>query len=404
MPHPPEHAAATRWVVVSVMIASGVAASLHVGKVPPALPALREELDLGLVTAGWIASIFNLIGATLGIASGFAADRLGARRVLAAGLVFLIAGSTWGAAVESGAALLASRVLSGLGLVTVAVAAPRIIVSAAPPRDHGLALGAWSIYMPTGMAIAMLSAPLVMPEVGWRGLWLLHAGLTAIVLAIMLAATRRISARPSFPGRISAQALRRPGPWLLAAGFACYTVQFFAVVTWMPTFLVESVGTTREGAALAGALVVAANVIGCLAGAWLLHRRAARWKLLALTFLVMAPCGAGAFSALVPPMLKIALAVIFSAVGGLLPAAILAGTAAHAPSRDHVATVNGFVVQGSHVGVVVGPPVFALFVASFGTWEQGWSLFAVLGMAGLGVAAAVRLVELRHPGRRGPVP
>ena len=118
----------------------------------------------------------------------------------------------------------------------------------------------------------------------------------------------------------------------------------------------------------------------------------------------MAPCGAGAFSALVPPLLKIALAVIFSAVGGLLPAAILAGTAAHAPSRDHVATVNGFVVQGSHVGVVVGPPVFALFVASFGTWEQGWSLFAVLGIAGLGVTAAIRLVELRHSGRRGPMP
>ena len=397
MPRPPVvHAAATRWVVISVMIASGVAASLHVGKVPPALPALREELDLGLVTAGWIASIFNLIGATLGIASGFAADRLGARRVLAAGLLFLVAGSIWGAGAESGAALLASRVLSGLGLVTVAVAAPRIIVSVATPRDHGLALGAWSIYMPTGMAIAMLSAPFVMPGLGWRGLWLLLAGLTAVVLAIVLASTRSVSAHPGARGRISAQALRRPGPWLLAAGFACYTVQFFAVVTWMPTFLVESVGTTREAAALAGALVVAANVIGCLAGAWLLHRGAARWKLLAITFLVMAPCGAGAFSALVPPMLKIAFAVIFSAVGGLLPAAILAGTAAHAPTRDHVATVNGFVVQGSHVGVVVGPPVFALFVSSFGNWEQGWILFAVLGIVGLGVTAAIRLVELRH--------
>ena len=404
MPHPPEHAAATRWVVVSVMIACGVAASLHVGKVPPALPALREELGLGLVAAGWVASIFNLIGATLGIASGFAADRLGARRVLAAGLVFLIAGSIWGATVESGTALLASRVFSGLGLVTVAVAAPRIIVSAAPPRDHGLALGAWSIYMPTGMAIAMLSAPFVMPGIGWRGLWLLHAGLTAIVLVIVLAATRGISARPSFRGRINTEALRRPGPWLLAAGFACYTVQFFAVVTWMPTFLVESIGTTREAAALVGALVVAANIIGCLAGAWLLHRGADRWKLLAVTFLVMAPCGAGAFSAIVPPMLKIALAAIFSAVGGLLPAAILAGTAAHAPTRDHVATVNGFVVQGSHVGVVVGPPVFAMFVASFGTWEQGWILFAVLGIAGLGVTAAIRLVELGYSGSRDPMP
>ena len=381
------------------MIASGVAASLHVGKVPPALPALREELGLGLVAGGWVASIFNLIGATLGIASGLAADRLGARRVLAAGLVFLVAGSVWGATADSSAALLASRVLSGLGLVTVAVAAPGIIVAVAPPRDHGLALGAWSIYMPTGMAIAMLSAPLVLPGLGWRGLWLILAGLTAAVLVIVLAATRGVSGRPSTPRRISADALRRPGPWLLAAAFACYTVQFFAVTTWMPTFLVESHGSTRQAAALAGALVVAANIVGCLAGAWLLHREAARWKLLAITYLVMAPCAAGAFSAGLPSVLVVALAAIFSAVGGLLPAAVLAGTAVHAPSRDHVATVNGFVVQGSHVGVVVGPPVFAMFVAAFGSWEQGWILMAALGIAGLGVTAGIRAVELGRDGR-----
>ena len=395
MPRPPQPATATRWVVVSVMIASGVAASLHVGKVPPAIPALRDELDLGLVVAGWVASIFNLIGATLGIASGLAADRLGARRVLAAGLVFLTAGSIWGAAVDSGTALLATRVLSGLGLVTVAVAAPGIIVAAAPARDHGLALGAWSIYMPTGMAIAMLSAPLVLPGLGWRGLWLLHAGVTAIILVIVLAATKGVSARPSVPRSISTEALRRPGPWLLAAAFACYTVQFFAVVTWMPTFLVESQGSTHQAAALAGALVVAANVIGCLAGAWLLHRKVARWKLLAITYLVMTPCAAGAFSVIVPPVLKITLAAIFSAVGGLLPAAILAGTAAHAPSRDHVATVNGFVVQGSHVGVLVGPPVFAMLVTSLGGWEQGWILLTALGVAGLGVTAGIRAIERR---------
>ena len=404
MPPPAERATTTRWLVVSVMIASGVAASLHVGKVPPALPALREELDIGLVAAGWVASIFNLIGATIGIAGGLAADRLGVRRVLAAGLVLLTAGSIWGATVDSGAALLATRVLSGLGLVTVAVAAPGIIVAVAPSRDHELALGAWSIYMPAGMVIAMASAPLVLPWLGWRGLWLLHAGLTAVVLVIVLIATRGVSGRTSAPRRISAEALRRPGPWLLAAAFACYAVQFFAVTTWMPTFLVESHGSTPEAAALAGALVVAANIAGCLAGAWLLHREVARWKLLAVTFLVMAPCAAGAFSAALPPVLTVALATIFSGVGGLLPAAVLAGTAAHAPSRDHVATVNGFVVQGSHVGVVAGPPVFAMFVAAFGGWEQGWILMAALGIAGLGATAGIRAVELGRAGRRGRTP
>ena len=258
--------------------------------------------------------------------------------------------------------------------------------------------------MPAGMAIAMLSAPLVLPGLGWRGLWLVHAGLTAAVLVVVLAATRGVSGRTGPPRRINAEALRRPGPWLLAAAFGCYTVQFFAVTTWMPTFLVESRGATREMAALAGALVVAANIIGCLAGAWLLHRDVARWKLLAITYLVMTPCAAGAFATAVPPGLVVALAAVFSAVGGLLPAAILAGTAAHAPSRDHVATVNGFVVQGSHVGVVAGPPVFAMFVAAFGSWEQGWILMAALGIAGLGVTAGIRAVERARPGGRDSAP
>ena len=129
------------------------------------------------------------------------------------------------------------------------------------------------------------------------------------------------------------------------------------------------------------------------AGAWLLHRDVARWKLLAITFLVMVPCAAIAFSAVVPSVLVVVLGAVFSAVGGLLPAALLAGTAVHAPTRDHIATVNGFVVQGSHVGVQTGPPVFAMFVAAFGTWEQGWMLMAALGVAGLGVTTAIRAVE-----------
>ena len=385
------------------MIACGIAASLHVGKVPPALPALREELGLGLVPAGWVASIFNLIGATLGIASGLVADRIGARRVLAGGLVFLVVGSTWGAVADSGTAMLATRILSGLGLVTVAVSAPRIIVARAAVRDHELVLGAWSTYMPAGMAVAMLSAPAILPGLGWRGLWLVHAGVTAIVLVLALAATRGVSGRQSTPRGISTEALRRPGPWLLAAAFACYTVQFFVVATWLPSYLVESQGSSRESAALAVALVVAANVIGNLVAAWLRHHEVPRWKLLATAYLTMTACAAALFSLDAAPAVKIALAVLASGIGGLLPASILGGASAHAPSRDHVATVNGFIVQGSHVGALTGPPVFAMLVASLGGWEHGWILVVGFGLAGLGVTAAIRAVELRYARSRDTV-
>ena len=53
-------------------------------------------------------------------------------------------------------------------------------------------------------------------------------------------------------------------------------------------------------------------------------------------------------------------------------------------------------MQGSHAGVVAGPPVFAMLVASMGSWDRGWILAAVFGLAGLGVTAALRAVERRQ--------
>ena len=41
-------------------------AAFHVGKVPPALPSIREELDASLGQAGWLLSTINLAGGAPG--------------------------------------------------------------------------------------------------------------------------------------------------------------------------------------------------------------------------------------------------------------------------------------------------------------------------------------------------
>ena len=49
-----DHAGAA-WIV----IAAGVAAAMHVAKLPPALPVLERELGLGLVQAGFLLSLVS---------------------------------------------------------------------------------------------------------------------------------------------------------------------------------------------------------------------------------------------------------------------------------------------------------------------------------------------------------
>ncbi len=54
-------ASRTPWALVGLLVAAGIVAAFHVGKVPPALPSIREDLGASLRQAGWLLSIVNLI-------------------------------------------------------------------------------------------------------------------------------------------------------------------------------------------------------------------------------------------------------------------------------------------------------------------------------------------------------
>ncbi len=384
-------------------LGAGILAGFQVGKVPPALPVLRETLGLDLVTAGWLTSIYYGIGAVVAVAVGLLSDRAGPRRLMLAGVACLGAGSLMGGLVNDGAWLLVARFFEGFGFVGITVTAPKLIAVAARPQDHGLAFGIWGAYMPIGMAIAMLVAPASLDALGWRGFWLVSAALVALFMA-GLAWSLRLQ---RWPVRFEAQALdwpgvratlARPALWLFGLCFAFYTLQWFAIMSWLPTFLIETQDRSAAGAAIWGAVVVGINALGNFAAAWLMHRGAPRWALIGVAFLVMGGTSAGIFLSGTPGDLKIVLAFAFSAIGGLLPAAAIAGAAAHAPTAAFVAMASGFVVQGAALGSLFGPPVMAIAVEGLGGWAASWWLMLAVSAAGLGLVTALVPAERKASG------
>ena len=389
----------TNWTVVWLSITAGIVAALQIGKVPPAIPALQQELQLSLVQVGWLASIFNLIGAVGGVLIGGLADRFNYRRALIISTLLLLSGSLIGAFAVSPITLFLSRVCEGFGLVGAAVSAPRLITAHTQSADRNLALGAWSVYIPTGFAIGMVLGSVLVPWTGWRGLWLFNAVILFAYVSVFILSTKSTASIQHTTGvspwldNVRSVSVT-PGLWLLAGIFACYTVQWFAVTTWMPTFMSETMHYSTPSAAALGALIVLANVVGNLSGAWLLHRGIGRWWLIAVALVVMALCGYGIFASNAAPIWKIAQAIAFSAVGGLLPAALLSAVAVHAPSSSQVGTANGFIVQGSHIGILAGAPLFAWMVSWAGTWHETWWLMAVMSAAGLTLTLLLRHIEM----------
>ena len=164
------------------------------------------------------------------------------------------------------------------------------------------------------------------------------------------------------------------------------------------TFLIETQGRSVAGAAIWGAMVVLANAFGNFAAAWLMHRQAPRWALIGIAFCAMGGSSAGIFLAGTPDDLKIVLAFVFSAVGGLLPAAAIVGAAAHAPRAAFVAMASGFVVQGAALGSLLGLPVMAAAVEGLGGWAASWWVMLAVSGAGLGLVAGLMTTD-RTPQR-----
>lgn len=385
------------WGPALLLLACGVFAATQIGKLPPAIPALREAFGSTLLELGWLASIFNAIAAACGLIAGWVADRLGRRVLLKIGLVALGVGALGGAMADSLAWLYPTRVLEGLGFLCIVVSAPALVREVVGPANQRLALGIWSCYTSVGMAVMLLLSPVLLATFGWRsGWWLGACGAAAFAAAALLV----------FPGRgaVLPPAQGSPGlfhglgdavPWCLAACFGLYTLQWMALAVWMPTFLLDTAGLSLASTAAVVALMVFVNAPGNVLGGWLSQRR---WPLLVLVLVpavAMGILGWAVYALPMPLEARVALCVAFSLTGGVLPASIYAAVPAVAARHDNLGAVNGLVVQASNLGTLAGPPL-AAWLVTVGGWRAMAPLFLVTSVISVALAVwAVRAVGAR---------
>jgi sugar phosphate permease len=243
--------------------------------------------------------------------------------------------------------------------------------------------------------------PVIMSFCGWRGLWLLNAAILAGYALVSLWRSEPL-ATPPHKLRVSLIRLWNDifvtatslGPSLLAITFSTYTLLWIAVMGFLPTFLIEDYGMAAGKAAILTGIIVSINVPGNLVGGWLLHKGYRRARLIIVASMVMGLCSPAIYSAAITFSVRYLACLLFSGVGGIMPAALFSAVPVHAPRAELVATANGLLIQGSQLGQVVGPPALALIVSRLGGWQAAPILLvstAVLGIVlSLGLAALER--------------
>ncbi len=383
-----------------VVVLAGVCAALHVGKLPPAIPVMRDALGISLVEAGFLLSAVQIAGMSTGLLVGRLADGMGLRRSMLLGLSVLALASAAGAAASGVVALLVLRGVEGLGFLLVVLPAPSMVRRLVAPERMSRVLGWWGGYMPLGTALALLVGPVFTESLGWPAWWALLGVLSAAMALWLWRAVppdgpAQGVERAAEQGRWAwlrpmQRTLRAPGPWRVALCFGLYAAQWLSVVGFLPSIYREA---TVPGAwvGLLTAGVAAINIVGNVAAGRLLHRGWAPARLLWLGCASMAVGAVLAFAASaqgagLPPVGRYGGVLLFSCGGGLIPGTLFSLAVRVAPSDDTVATTVGWMQQWSALGQFAGPPVVAWVAMRAGSWRWTW-LVTVACAAGCALLA-----------------
>jgi len=375
------------WRPIWLLWFTGVLAAAALGKFASLSPVIAAELGLSRVAAGWLVSLIETGGASLGIIAGLLIARLGSRRALLCGMSLLTVGGLAGALLPGMWTLFAARVVESAGYLMVVIAAPSLIATVARPQDQGPALALWSTFVPAGFAIGMGLSGLLLLVTGWRNVlivWALLAGVA--LLAARRTPTVEITARDRF--------VLPPLPvWLMCAGFGFYTTLFVGLIAMFPLFLTEQGQSPALAAAVTG--IASAATLGGAYAANLALQKGERMRWAALFTGLLVPAGLSCLIFLGGHPLWLALLIVMlTAISGIGSSLVFARLPHMSPGLN-VAAANGVLTQFGAGGSLIGPPLLA---AIAGQW--GWAALGPAILIGSVASLSLMVAAERAAARR----
>lgn len=356
-----------RWLVLGWCTAFSVGVDLFV--VAPLLPAIAAESAKSATDLVILITAFGVTYAAACLVQGMVAERIGARRVLLAGLTVLGAANLFTAIATDVPQLVAARILAGIGAASTTPMVYALTAERAPANRRAFDLS----LVNSGLVLALVfGAPLGMlwgSWSGWREIFALLGVLFFVLLPVhfVFADTARVK---------SPVAAVNPGPFmavgiLVLAGTICWSAGVYASYTLLVTSLQAAHVASGE---IAGVLAVFG--IGATAGGVLGGRLADRWGnkrflLRTLTLMVasLALASLVSMSGVVWGLaLALGLAALFSY--GFFPA-MQAYASAALPARRKA--VLGLMSSSLYGGIAVG--------SALGAWvysRVGFSFVLVL--------------------------
>ena len=173
------------WRISLVVVVGAIMSILDTTIVNVALDSLSRDLHSPLSDIQWVATGYMLALAAVIPVSGWAAEKVGPRRLWIGSVILFTLGSALCGAAWSTGSLIVFRILQGLGGGMIMPIGQMVLARAAGPQQMGRVMGVIGVPMILAPVFGPTIGGLLVEHLGWR--WIFYVNLPIGIIGVALA-------------------------------------------------------------------------------------------------------------------------------------------------------------------------------------------------------------------------
>jgi sugar phosphate permease len=381
------------------------------------LPLLHSVSGLRSIDLANIVFGYSLLYAVGQFGCGPLSDRIGAKRVVGAGLLVVVASNLLMGAHASLLWLLVFACLNGAGQSTGWSGLVKTMAIWFRGDNRGIAMAWWSTnyvlggFLATAFATWAVVQPWLLPQLGWRRGFLFPAMLLLAVTALFLLCAKDTPEREDLPvgmaidpvelradhtsWSILAALLCKPSLWMISMSYFFLELCRYALMFWLPLYMVSRLKYSLQASGYLSSLYELIGIGGAVLAGYVSDRFSQSRRAPVSAIML---CGFGVVLLMEPALASFglvgtAVAISMAGVFSFGPDTLLSGAGAQDIGEPRAAaTASGLVDGIGHLGAIFSP-----YVVVFVSEHYGWDclFFLLAGAAILAAAALIPIWNLR---------
>jgi MFS family permease len=143
-----------RWVILFLLYLEMLFITLNIQFIPPLVPQIMEEIKISHTHAGLLMGLIALPGLFICIPSGIFSDKFGFKKVGIASLLLIFGANLAMSMSFHFKTICVGRILSGIGVMALAITLPHFLSTWFKRAEMGLAMGIFNTAMPVGTILS----------------------------------------------------------------------------------------------------------------------------------------------------------------------------------------------------------------------------------------------------------